>query len=229
MQAKLNIPFVVISPDLKKIPQAYEFFGRLTGNEKRAARLSAASGRIIDRAVAISRRSKAYSSFYYGMSDNGLSTVPGDSVYMDVFNLFGMKQVYSGSKGGPTNRVRINMEELVAMNPEYIIIGGDSEKRGGGSIEWIFSDTSWNILPAVKKRNVFAAPELPYNWLDKPPSVNRLPGILWITWLFYPDEMKDADFVKEVKEYYREFYHVNIVMAVHDRSFDIRAVGFSGI
>ena len=45
--------------------------------------------------------------------------------------------------------------------------------------------------------------------MGEPPSVNRIIGLKWLGNLIYPDIFK-YDMVKETKEFYSKFYHVNL-------------------
>ena len=60
-------------------------------------------------------------------------------------------------------------------------------------------------MTAVKEHRVFEVPSSPYNWMDRPPSVQRILGILWAGNLVYP-ELYDYDMVKKTQEYYQLFY-----------------------
>jgi iron complex transport system substrate-binding protein len=226
LQAKLDIPFVVISPELENIAGAYRFMGTLTGDEKRGLRLAELSKAVTDRAAAIAARKENYPSFYYGVSDRGQSTITGDSSYTEVFRLCGLSQVYRGGSGGGMGRVQVNMEELAGLNPQYIILGGEGDGRGRNSTGWIYNDDSWRIMTAVRNRNVFAVPDSPFNWLDKPPSVNRLAGIIWLLWVFHPAQMNEGQFKKEIVSFYREFYHVNASVNVAGHQVEIKSLGF---
>jgi len=39
-------------------------------------------------------------------------------------------------------------------------------------------------LRAVRERRLVQAPGLPFGWVDSPPSVNRLLGLMWLPVLF---------------------------------------------
>ena len=63
----------------------------------------------------------------------------------------------------------------------------------------------WELLDAVKKGRVYNTPCFPYNWLDMPPSVNRIIGIRWLGNLLYPEYFQ-YDIRAETKEFYSLFY-----------------------
>ena len=48
--------------------------------------------------------------------------------------------------------------------------------------------------------------DVPYGWIDFPPSVNRLIGVRWLARVLYP-ELFPEDLRPIVKEFYTLFYH----------------------
>jgi len=45
-------------------------------------------------------------------------------------------------------------------------------------------------LSAVKDHRVYRIPSVPWDWFDRPPSVNRLIGVRWLAQVLYPDRAK---------------------------------------
>jgi iron complex transport system substrate-binding protein len=39
---------------------------------------------------------------------------------------------------------------------------------------------AWGSLRAVRQGHAFVAPNLPFGWIDEPPSINRLLGLAWL-------------------------------------------------
>jgi iron complex transport system substrate-binding protein len=50
------------------------------------------------------------------------------------------------------------------------------------------------------------APSLPFGWIDFPPSVNRLIGLLWLGQVLYPELFRE-DLRQEARAFYELFYH----------------------
>ncbi|MCG8515880.1 MAG: hypothetical protein MI740_17275, partial [Halanaerobiales bacterium] len=63
-------------------------------------------------------------------------------------------------------------------------------------------------------------PCYPYNWLDMPPGVNRIIGILWMGNLLYPDY-----FPLEIREETRRFYELFYNKALTHEELDILLEG----
>jgi iron complex transport system substrate-binding protein len=54
---------------------------------------------------------------------------------------------------------------------------------------------------------VYAPPTLPFNWGPRPPSVNRLLGMVWMAYAL-PGRDFDAAFLAEARAFFATFYHV---------------------
>ena len=52
-------------------------------------------------------------------------------------------------------------------------------------------------------------PALPFGWIDEPPSVNRLLGLLWAGHALYPAVYPD-DLRAEARDFYRRFYRIEL-------------------
>jgi iron complex transport system substrate-binding protein len=72
-----------------------------------------------------------------------------------------------------------------------------------------------SYLSAVQKGRVFTVPNLPFNWIDKPASVNRLGGLMYLQYMTMSD-YKDTDFYEQVKKFYLTFYHLEIKIEMSD-------------
>jgi iron complex transport system substrate-binding protein len=70
----------------------------------------------------------------------------------------------------------------------------------------IYEDPVWAEVPAVRERRVFEVPAKPYEWLNKPPSVQTLLGLLWLGNLLVPD-LYDFSITERACEFYRLFWH----------------------
>ena len=60
-------------------------------------------------------------------------------------------------------------------------------------------------------------PQYPFNWIDRPPSVNRIIGIKWVAHLLYPD-LFPYDMRAETRRFYATFYHWNLTDAELNRT-----------
>ena len=59
----------------------------------------------------------------------------------------------------------------------------------------------------MTNNRVHLSPQVPFGWVDSPPSVNRLIGLWWLATIFYPDLFKE-DMRELTRDFYTKFYHV---------------------
>jgi len=67
----------------------------------------------------------------------------------------------------------------------------------------------WADLPAIAQGRVYLAPAVPFGWIDEPPSVNRLIGLLWAGHTLYP-AVYPEDLRAEAGDFYRRFYRIEL-------------------
>jgi iron complex transport system substrate-binding protein len=80
----------------------------------------------------------------------------------------------------------------------------------------IMSNSSWRALDAVKNGNIYQIPSMPFNCFDRPPSANRILGLIWLSNLLYPD-FYNVDIKAETKKFYSLFYHKDLNDAELDK------------
>ena len=123
-------------------------------------------------------------------------------------SLIGEWMKLSGAKNsldGVENLKNISLEQIIASQPEYIIIGGADAQKG---VDAIKTDAAWADVPAVKNSKIIKNPVGTFNW-DRYSAEEAL-QILWAAKLFHPEKFSDVDLVKETREFYSTFYGYNL-------------------
>jgi hypothetical protein len=98
----------------------------------------------------------------------------------------------------------LTIEEIVAFDPHAIVVTG-----GTGAAARLRANPVWRTVPAVAAGRVYQWPGLPYGWGPRPPSVNRLPGLVWLAYVVQGRPF-DTAFADAVRAFYRDFYHVEL-------------------
>ena len=126
-----------------------------------------------------------------------------------AFTLIGMinvADVAENTTNGFVGQSQISLEQIINWNPQYIIRNfsgtGTSDNVKASDI---LANPDWAGIRAVQDGHVYQTPALPYNWIDRPPSVIKVLGAKWLGNLVYP-EYFDYDIVAEAKEFFRLFY-----------------------
>ena len=95
------------------------------------------------------------------------------------------------------------MEQMLLWDPEVVLVSPD------GNFDEIYDDPQWQSVTAIRNHRVYEVPIGPYNWLDRPPSMQRILGILWLGNLLYP-ELYDFDMVEKTQEFYKLFWDYDL-------------------
>jgi len=209
LQEQTNIPTLLVDGSFTKIPDAFRYLGDILGRQARAEELASFCERsyasVRDAVAAIPESDRI--TVYYAEGPEGLQTEPETSEHMLGFLEGGAlcaakcEETYGG---GMTD---VSLEQVLKWDPE-VIVAWDEETRGGAA-ESIKTDRSWQQIKAVKDGRVYAMPNEPWAWCDRPPGVNRIIGIHWIANMLYP-EAYDVDMVQIAKEYFQVMYQKDI-------------------
>ena len=202
LQSKLGIPVLVISANMKNYDKAYEFLGLVLGESEKAAELSAYYLDAYSTSIEISAEIEQKTSIYYAYLDNGLTTEFAGSPNAELIELVGAANI-AKTEGKETSG-EVTIEQVLEWNPDVILVGHKGAAMSK-AYELIKTDELWAETNAVKNGMVISVPRFPFNWFDRPPSVNRIIGIKWLGNLLYP-EIYQYDMIEEVKEFFSLFY-----------------------
>lgn len=208
LQQQLNIPVVVVDGDLRNTAKAYALLGEILGVEERAKKLADYCSQtlkdVAEKTKAIPKEKRVR--VYYAEGPEGLATEPKGSSHALLLDLVNAENVAQVPQKGAAGMSSVSLEQVLKWNPD-VILAWSSER--GGAYDKILTRPDWQRIKAVKDKRVYAIPAYPFNWFDRPPSVNRILGLKWLAALLYPDVYK-VDIVKETKEFYKLFYHVDL-------------------
>lgn len=96
--------------------------------------------------------------------------------------------------------VEISYEQLLAWDPEYILLASDAEY----SVEDVLADPNLADCSAVANGNVYQMPGDAEAW-DSPVPGGIL-GAVWLSGILHPDLCPEADCAAMIDEYYETFY-----------------------
>ena len=206
LQEQTGIPVVLIDGSFSIIGDSYRLLGECLGRQERAEELAeyleGVYGRVHEAVSAVPDDERV--TFYYAEGPQGLQTEPSASQHSLAFLEAGGVNVVEGvgvtAGGGMSN---VSLEKVIEWDPEYIITW-DFEVRGGAE-KIIRTSSEWESIRAVRENKVYAMPNLPFAWCDRPPGVNRFIGLQWLANLFYP-KYYDVDMVEVTREFYSKCY-----------------------
>jgi iron complex transport system substrate-binding protein len=202
VQEATGIPVLLLDGKLERTPEIYRLLGAILGTGERATDLAGAAERMlaITRQRAQARREAGPIRVYYARSADGLTTVTAASSLGDVLRLIGLVNVADGAQTGELSHV--TRDQVYAWNPDIVVTNNPAFWKAR-------KEPDWADLPAIARDRVYLAPALPFGWIDEPPSVNRLLGLLWAGHTLYP-AVYPEDLRAEAQDFYRRFYRIKL-------------------
>lgn len=94
----------------------------------------------------------------------------------------------------------ISYEQLLAWNPDYIILTADAEY----DVDSVLNDTNLSECNAVKNKQVYQLPSNIEAW-DSPVPASIL-GSLWLASVLHPEQYSADEWKESVTEFYETFY-----------------------
>lgn len=206
----LGIPVVMVSSDLLDAPEVYRFMGELFGVEEQAELLAAYAEETFQDIANLNVPEEEKVRIYYGNGEDSLETAPAGSSHGQIIDLVNAINV-ADLELGDGSRVQISAEQLLAWDPDVIIVNGEPKANmtGSAAAEAIMQDPIFATLTAVQNGKVYGTPNAPFSWVDRPPGPNRIIGMRWLSGLIYPEYL-DFDVDEEVREFFQLFYHVEL-------------------
>jgi len=164
VQTKTGIPAVLLDGALPKTPQVFRALGIALHREDRGELLARQAEAIL---AAVRMPEGPVPRVYYGRGPNGLVGTPGSGAG-EVFALLGWQVLSPEASGTPS---RTSIEAIAALDPDILIF------QSAGMHKAVAESSQWRALRAVREHHAIVAPDVPFGWLDEPPSINRLLGL----------------------------------------------------
>lgn len=200
VQSQTGLPTLLLDGALAEIPHAYRLLGDILDRRPAAEARAAAAGRILAEAAEAAERLRVRGRprVLYVRGPRGLETGLAGSINTEILEFAGAENVAARALG-PGGLAQVGMEQVLAWNPDWVVaIHPDFPG-------FARTDALWRALPAVAAGRLALAPGLPFGWVDFPPSVNRLLGLLWLPVLF--GQRPAAGLAEAVAAFHALFYH----------------------
>ncbi|MBE2896627.1 ABC transporter substrate-binding protein [Pasteurellaceae bacterium HPA106] len=136
---------------------------------------------------------------YYAFGKDGLKSECEKSSFGDLITLAGGEVVLKCENTKQNSRVSVNFEQVLSLNPDMIIAYDKA------FYDSVYQDEKWQVLSAVKNKQVFLIPRKPFSWMGKPASFMRFLGIRWLLKTLHPNEFTQINIRDEAKQFYQLF------------------------
>ena len=210
LSKSLGIPVVAVDGDLSASAEAYRFMGELLGEEEQAEKLASYAEKTFADIEKMEVPEDKKVRIYYGNGEDSLETAPAGSAHGQIIDMVNAVNV-ADLEMGEGSRVQISAEQLLAWDPDVIVVNGEpkADTSGASAAEAILANPDYASLKAVQDQQVYGTPNTPFSWMDRPMGPNRIVGIRWLSGLIYPEYL-NYNVDEEVKEFFDLFYHVQL-------------------
>lgn len=206
VQAQTGIPYLLIDGRFDNTPAALRLVGDILGVSARGEELASYAEALfqeLDEAmdgVPEEQRPRVY----LARGPDGQETGLKGSINTEIIERAGGVNVADpGDASVRRGIVRSSMEQVIAVDPDTIVTWDENFYRRVGD------DPLWAGITAVRDSRVYFSPTAPFGWIDRPPSLNRLMGLKWLSGVFFPDRFPH-DLRTETRRFYKLFYHVDL-------------------
>jgi iron complex transport system substrate-binding protein len=205
LQEQCGLPVVFIEATLPHMDSAYGLLEQLFGPSERLSELKDYATRVLSFAADNHEQVAARNiRLLYGSGEFGLDVVQKGSVHSGAIDLLGADNVAALKD---TNSTLVSIETVMLWAPDVVLLS-----PAEGFFLDIYDDPTWASVPAVANHRVYEVPAKPYEWLNKPPSVQTLLGLMWLGNLLVPD-IYDFDIIQETQRFYSLFWHYELSAA----------------
>lgn len=201
VQRRTGIPALILDGGLQRIPAAYRKLGAALGVKRRGEQLAAEVDRILAKyRGALKKGDDAPRAYIACSNDGSIPCLEGErngeiAQFLGAINVAG--NVDTASKRPLT------AEDMRAWNPDVIVASSPQAANR------MLTDAALQSIKAVAEHRVYAPPSLPFSWGPRPPSVNRLMGLIWLAYVL-PGRPFDRAFYDDMRKFYKLFYHVTL-------------------
>jgi iron complex transport system substrate-binding protein len=197
IEARLHVPYLLFDGALGRIPDTYRRMGPLVGEAARGTQLAILTQRLLDKYRNLLARSPSRR-VYVTDSADGVSPVFTDSSAAEIFAWLGLDNVAGRLDDAKT--LPITFAQVREWQPDVIFALNPALRAQ------VASDTPWQGLKAVRDGKVYSAPRLPFDWMARPPSVNRLLGLVWVAMVLSPADQRPG-FERDLHELFGALLH----------------------
>ncbi|MDO4219333.1 MAG: ABC transporter substrate-binding protein [Synergistaceae bacterium] len=193
---KLGIKVLLVRPEnFDECQEMIDLIARATGTENRAEKFRTFAKKQKDFLATLPKNGKQV---YVTAVPSVIVTFGRNMSQSNMVALAGGKNV--ADEISDLLWVHISYEQLLAWNPEVIVIAADARFNE----QDVLNDKHLVNCRAVKTGQVFKMPNYIEAW-DTPIPAGIL-GSLWLASKLYPDKVSSEYFEKTVRQYYKEFY-----------------------
>ena len=198
VQEQAGVPYVLIDGSFAQMPRSIRQMADLLGVPARGEALAAyAETTLADLDALLAEVPQAARPrVYLARGPEGVETAGRGSINAEIIERVDARNVAETEGDGLAT---VSPEQVQAWAPDVIVtIDRDFAAK-------VAQMPEWQGIPAVANGRVHLAPAVPFGFIDAPPSVNRLAGLIWLSDKLYP-QAATGDLHAKIAEFYALFY-----------------------
>ena len=193
---EMDMKVILLNPETSRsFDEAVDIIAKIMGKEDIAEQYFAYRDELIGKYIKEVEQKKRV----YFAGGDVLEAVGGAMFQNELIKQAQGEYVFQDSLANVNSWQTINIEEIIAADPEYIFIEQD-----GISVEDILNDPSLSEVTAVKDGHVYVFPSEYETW--DTPNLSSCLGILWMYATLYPERLSLTDVATEANAFYQQFY-----------------------
>lgn len=204
ISGRTKVPALILDGRLTAIPQMYRKLGAALGVPDRSEKLAAEAQRLFDKY----RNAAASVRVYLACSRDSLMPCVQGHPFGEAAELLGA--VNTGGTTATAPKRPFTVQEVRLSKPDAIVAASQL------SADIMRNDPEWHEVDAVANGRVYFPPDQPFSWGPRPPSVNRLLGVIWMAYVLRARPFDDA-FFADVTSTFETFYHFTPTRAQIDK------------
>ena len=204
---EMGIPTLVVAPEShEKLVEMIDLIGEAANVNEAAAALTAEYDEILGKIEKLTSGlgEDEKPTVYMCGTSSYLTTAPKDMYQASLVTTAGGKNAGDVLEGDSWTDV--SYEQILEMNPDYIIIPTNNMANGQPdySAEQVMTDENLAEVTAVKNGDVYNMPSGYEAWDSPVPS--GVLGMLWMTATLHPDLYSMDEFADDAAAFYKTFY-----------------------
>ena len=100
------------------------------------------------------------------------------------------------------------MEQVYEWDPDIIVITNFTKTQPQDLYDNAIGSDDWSTVKAVREKHVYKMPLGTYRTYT--PGVDTPMTLEWLAQLAYPEIFSDIDLVKDIRDYYKTLYDVDL-------------------
>ena len=147
LSKSLGVPVVAVDGDLSASAEAYRFMGELLGEEEQAEKLASYAEKTFADIEKMEVPEDKKVRIYYGNGEDSLETAPAGSAHGQIIDMVNAVNV-ADLEMGEGSRVQISAEQLLAWDPDVIVVNGEpkADTSGASAAEAILANPDYASL-----------------------------------------------------------------------------------